>query len=575
MPLINKKKPGLLSRMFNSDKPQPSTLPSMGEKSIDDDGELLPAAEQGAPSRGLFASRRSDRAHATAADLVDVTDIDTENSPGSDELAEPTPAPSKPASAARTSIEGLFKSRQAKPAPVRAEPALDVPESDIADVTESTQVENTEAPAKPAAASKLQSLFGSKKPKAAVKSGSEKASTVATPTKAKKQPKASKKEKGGAAATSMVLLTDLGESGKQLLWSMTETTLAQVLVSPAPDEVISFSKEDIRFHTEGAMSYSKAQDMAIEEVGEIVAVVNRTKDLSAVYCTREERATSSPYRVGAGQQALDLLLKKTGREGQSLVTGFSLKDASGLSSVVVLYYVSQDGESSKPQVTVNPDNMEFVLSQFSSSRKINRKETEVVLFTNADLLSVAADIKFFADEKVWNGIPVRVLQNAGAGLTGLIAAGAVTWVGLGYLQKQSLVAQAAKVQIKAKALTEKNNARIETSLVSFAANLSQDQARMFSQAQQVWVPTAKVTAEMKSEETKITVVLPLVLGGTFNNGPSVNSVADAANVQRLYEKEAPEGCSKSQPQTTGNLNEIRIDIVCQSPDSTFHRYRGD
>lgn len=568
MPLINKKKPGLLSRMFNSDKPQPSTLPSMGEKSIDDDGELLPAAGKGAPSRGLFASRRAERTHAAAVDMLDVTDIEAEHS----DSASVQP---KPASSARTSIEGLFKSRKVRPAEVPAEPAVDEHELDSSDVQGSAGVEPTATQAKPAAASKLQGLFGKKKTKSAANLESEKASADARPAKAKKQPKAAKKPRGGVAPTSIVLLTDLGESGKQLLWSMTETTLAQVPVTPAPEEVISFSKEDIRFHTEGAMSYSKAQDMAIEEVGEIVAVVNRTKDLSAVYCTREERATSSPYRVGAGQQALDLLLKKTGREGQSLVTGFSLKDASGLSSVVVLYYVSQDGESSKPQVTVNPDNMEFVLSQFTSSRKINRKETEVVLFTNADLLSVAADIKFFADEKVWNGIPVRVLQNVGAGITGLVAAGTVTWVGLGYLQKQSLVAQSAKVHVKEKALTEKNNARIETSLVSFAANISQDQARMFHLAQQVWVPTAKVSAEMKSEETKITVVLPLVLGGTFNNGPSVNSVADAANVQRLYEKEAPEGCSKSQPQTTGNLNEIRIDIVCQNPDSTFHRYRGD
>lgn len=562
MSFIKKKKPGLLSRLFNSDKPQPASLPSLGEKTIDEDGDVIASAESSGPSRGLFSSRRASR--TPSAEVVDVTDEAQQTE--QPDASEAGSLPDKPVPAARSTLAGLLKSR--KPAATPSE-AVDAPtEPTIGEEPLNPQAK----PSKPV--SKLGAMFASKKARPGTQTPAESPAASADPKPAKKA-KPAKKQKSGAVPTSIVLLTELGENGKSLLWEMTATTLAQVPVTPAPADVISFSKEDIRFHMEGATSYKKALDMAIEEVGELVAVVNRSKDLSAVYCTREERATASPYRVAAGQQALDMLLKKTGRTEQSLVTGFSLKDASGLSSVVVLYAVSAEGESSKPQVTVNPDNMEFVLSQFTSSRKINRKETEVVLFTNEDLLSVAGDIKPFADEKVWNGIPVRVLQNAGAGLTGIIAAGAVGWMALGYTQKQLLVAQTTKVQVESKALTEKNNELIGSSLVSFASKLSQDQARMFSLAQQVWVPTSKVSAEMKADETKITVVLPLVLGGTFNNGPSVNAVADAANVRRLYEKEAPEGCSKSQPQTTGNLNEIRIDIVCQAPDSTFHRYRGD
>jgi hypothetical protein len=563
MPFTNKTKPGMLSRMFNKAQPQPATLPSMGEKTLDADGEVLDAPAP-ASRPGLFSSRRAARPHD------DIVDVDMGQADGSAATEEPAPA---------KTLSGMFKDR--KSAPVAEVSAMrDVEQAD--DLPEAGDVPV------PPVASKYRALFGKKAassepaPARAKSAGffsrkaapAEKAADAAPKATAPKK-KAKPAKKGNSQATSLTLLTELGDTGKTLLWSLTGSSLAQLPAAPVPDEVVSFSKEDIRFHTEAAMTYAKALDMAIEEIGEMVAIVNRSKELSTIYCTRDERAMLSPYRIGAGQQALDLLLRKTSREGQSLVTGFSLKDEGSPTSVVVLYYVSADGESSKPQVTVNPDNMEFVLNQFTSSRKINRKETEVVLFTNEDLLSVAGDIKYFADEKVWNGIPVRVLQNAGAGITGLIAAGAVGWAVTGFMQKQLLVSKAATAQARTKALTEKNSEIIEASLYSFSSQLSQDPARIFALAQKVWVPTSKVTLEAKSQEAIISVVLPLVSGATYNNGPSVNAVTDVVHVRELFAKEAPEGCTKSNPQTTGNLNEIRIDIICQTPDSALHGYRGD
>jgi hypothetical protein len=553
MPFMNKTKPGLMSRMFSKNKPQPTSPLAADEKVIGNDGEVVEPTAGGASSKGSFASRRSARTENPAADIIDVEPVLADEPAPS---AAPVPDVAEPSAGSPNSIENMFKSRKGaeKPAPAKQEPTLDSP--------------GTEA-IPPSQPTKAKGLFGRKA------AGGVAAAAAAAGDLGTKKKKSSKKAGKFGGPKNVVLLTELGDSGKQLIWSMGATTLTQLPTTPAPEEVISFSKEDVRFHTDAPMPYSKAQDMAIEELGEMVALVNRSKDLAALYTTREDRATASPYRIAPGQQALDILLKKTGRVGQSLVTGFSLKDESGKSSVVVLYSVTAEGESSKPQVTVNPDNMEFVLSQFTSSRKINRKETEVVLYTNEDLLSVIGDVKFFANEKVWNGIPIRVLQNVGAGVTGLVAAGAVAWAAAGFTQKQLLVSENAKVQSTAKALTEKNTHVIEASMYSFASSLSEDQARMFSLAQQVWVPSSTVIAEMKTSETKITVVLPLAGGAMFNNGPSVNAVTSPLRVQQLYEKEAPEGCTKSQPQTTGNLNEIRIDIVCQSLDTPFHRYRGD
>jgi hypothetical protein len=563
MPLINKKKPGLLSRMLNKAEPQPSSLPSMGTKTLGEDGEVVAEPATASTGRGIFASRRSGRSTEPKLEAHVVEVVETSGD---------MPAPASDSSA-RDALAGL--GLQKRGAAADDELAVEAGVDLSADESNSPSGEpSTPATNQP----KSKGLFGLKKaakaesPAPKAKLSKEKKPKAEKAAKAEKPAKAPKAQKSSGPVTSINLLTELGENGRQLLWSMTATTLVQLPDPPA--DVVSFSREDTRFHTELALPYAKAQAHAIEEIGEMVAVVNRTKELRTIYSTREERATSSPYKIGAGQQLLDLLLKKNGREGQALVTGFSLKDASGSTSVVVLYAMSEDGGSSKPQVTVNPDNMTFVLAQFTTSRKIPR-DTPQVLFTNEDLLAVAGEMKYFPKERTWNGIPIRVLQNFGAGITGVVAAGAVGWASMGYMSKQSLSNRTAEVKKRTDAVTEKNNQLIGSGLTSFAANLTEDHVRMFSISQQMWVPNSKVTAEMKSGELKVTVALPLQLGKIYANGPSVFDVTGAANLRQLYEKVAPDGCSKSQPQTTGNLNEIRIDITCQSPDTSFYRYRGD
>lgn len=560
MPLINKKQPGLLSRMFNKAEPQPSTLPSKGTKTIGENGEVVSEQAAGSQGRGIFASRRGTR-NADPKPEADVVDVVEARSDAAVESGSETGDTS-----ARDALAGLGLRKATSeqntdsdlpPNAPEAEPQAAGASAAGGDKPKSKTSFFSKKASKPGAAEPKVALSKEKKPKA---------------EKAPKPAKKIKPQKSGGPLTSVNLLTELGESGRQLMWTMTATTLVQLPEPPA--DVISFSREDTRFRTEQALPYAKAQAHAIEEIGEMVAVVNRTKELRTIYSTREERATSSPYRVGAGQQLLDLLLKKSGREGQALVTGFSLKDASGATSVVVLYAMSEDGASSKPQVTVNPDNMTFVLGQFTTSRKIPR-DTPQVLFTNEDLLSVAGDMKYFPKERTWNGIPIRVLQNVGAGVTGVIAAGAVSWASIGYLAKQSVVAQTAAVKKRTEELTAKNNQLIGSSLTSFAANVTEDPVRMFAVSQHMWVPTSKVTAEVKGGELKVTVALPLQNSQTYNNGPSVYGTVSAETLRQLYDREPPEGCNKSQPQTTGNLNEIRIDITCQSPDTPFHRYRGD
>jgi len=540
MSFLHKKKPGLLDRLFNSKSPQPASPAQPTEKVLTAEGDVLEGAEAGVKRTGAFSANRAARA-VVADSVVEVEAVsDAASSPTSEDAPEPgAPAPAK---------SGLF-ARLKKPASTPAKPEGEVEE---------------EGAGKPGKAAK-KGLFGAKpKKNGGEKTAEPKAPKVSLPKKKKQGPK-----------NSVAILADLGENGRKLIYTLTADSLTQQGDDTVPAEVLSFSHLDTRFVTEVGMSYAKASEMAIEEIGEMVAVVNCTKELRTVYSTQEERATASPYQITAGQQALDLLIKKRGFDGHACITGFELKDSKSPASVLVLYYMGADGSSSKPQVTVNPDNMEFVFSQFAASRKINRKETQLHIFTNEDLLSVVNELKPFANEKVWNGIPVRVLQNVGAGVAGVVAAGAVGWAATGFIQEQALRAEASKVQASTKAATDRNTQIIESSLLSFSDKLSIEQGDMFALAQKVWVPTSKVIAEAKPTETTLTIILPVNLGTSFNNGPSVNSVVSHEYVRQLHDLQAPEGCVKSQPQTTGNLNEIHIAIVCQSPTSAFHRYRGD
>ena len=583
MSLLKPNKPSILSRLINQNKQQPSTMPSRGERDIAPE-EALGTEPASAAPRGTFAARRSRTPVAepeftevpSAPRAAPVASTDATPPANSAPFAPPVtpasfvppvpptpPMPPAPPPESGMSDETPEPERVRMPEPSRASKLFKTVKKAPADDAPATFVPKKSVFATAALAGLAARLKTKSKPAAGVP----KEKSVPAPTQKRAAvPKGPVKQ--------ITLLTEL-DNGRQLFWNLTTTSLQQLPGTPELPAVLSFSKDDVRIYSDTVLTYAKADEVATVDIGEDVVVVNKTKELNTLYCTRADRAMTALFRIAPGQQALDALLKATDRTGRAFVTGFLVRDEAAATSVAILYYVSAEGESSKPQVTLNPDNMDFLLAQFMATRKADKKTTEVHFFDNADLLSVAGDFRYFPNEKVWNGVPIRVLQRGGAVLTGVIAAASVAFTAVNYTQQKLLDSDIRTMKENASDLNKKTNQRIGESIYSFSQNVSQDQERMFAVAEQVWSPGAKLLAEMKGQDTKVTVNFPLSTNRQFQNKVSVYSAVSPEAVAKITGMVAPEGCQKNKPQTTGSLNEIRIDIVCQTFDSPFSRYSSD
>lgn len=443
----------------------------------------------------------------------------------------------------------------------------------------------SEKSTKPGMLSSLKVRFAAKTPEKGAQAQSKPdddvqptAATAAEPKKAKaakaKKPAASRPAKfGGKAEKQVVLLTEL-DNGRQLYWSLEADKLSQTSETPQ-GTVYSFSKEDFRFRAADTLNYRQANDLALQEVGEAVQVVNRSKDLSAVYATRQERALDSKFLLAPAQQALDRLLIERKKGGQSLICGFHLKDSADESSVAVLFHVSADGETSKPQISVNPDSMEFVIAQFSASRKVDKNTTEVVLFDNAEFLTALAGAAAFPNEPVWRGVPVRqVLSMAAMGAMAVsVALGG--WAGYQFQQVSSLQAKQARLQRDLADTKKQMSALILGSVPDFAKAMSLDVPALMARAQQIWIPDTRLTMVADLVSVKYDLWMPVARTTTFNNRPTAVDPITFAHQQKLVNYTPPEGCTRTPVGATGALNETQLTVACETGNPALAHYRND
>ncbi len=377
----------------------------------------------------------------------------------------------------------------------------------------------------------------------------------------------------GKAETSIVLLTEL-DNGRQLYWQLEEKKLVQLTDAPTVS-AYSFSKEDGRYRTASALTYKQASDLAMQDIGETVQIVNRSKDLAAVYATRQDRVLGVKHLLFPAQQALDRLLTEKKKFGQGLICGFLLKDAQEESSVAVLFYVNADGEASKPQISVNPDSMEFVLAQFAAARKVDKTTTEVVLYDNAELLQSLAGAQAYPNEPVWQGIPVRkVLANVALG-SGAIAVVMAAWAGMQFQQVQTLSAKQAKLGQQVQRMKKDIGEALTGSVPEFAKAITLDPDQLTQQAQSFYVQDATLVLTATLPDTKFTLSMPLARPETFNNQPTTLNPIGMEQQQRLLNFKAPDGCEVSPLATTGALNETQLTIDCKSSNSAFSSYRSE
>lgn len=390
--------------------------------------------------------------------------------------------------------------------------------------------------------------------------------------KAAKRVNPAKSVATGKAAKSIAVLVEL-EDGKQVAWNVTSSGMESTEFS-GTGRALSFSARDQRYGTDGPLSATAAQSLALSEIGEDVRAINATKQLKAVYATTAERAKEfGDAFVGPGLLVLESLLKGNSDDTQDRIVGLQLSDSDGSIGLVVLYHFNAQGDAGPAQVTVNPTDLSFVLAQFVSARRLDMDTTKVVLVSNEDLLKGTAFFKAYPNQAMFFGMPVSKVLNGAATFSVVAAVAASAWAGYGYTLKQSADASLRRATVAKTEALDSANELLTSGVLSFAKTQALDLQTTMAKANAVWVPGSRVTLEAKVDGSTYGVRMPMLRGTNVAGRPSVLDRTGQDQVDALLKLAAPDGCTKSIVNFSGALNAAQVTVECENgpgPLSAYH-----
>lgn len=581
---------------------------------------VKPASPDSAAPAPLRSARPRGLPRAPAGDVIDVEPIDRGRpvtstpqpaAPGQSPPVEAQPLP--PVATAAGPAAGMFAGLKVTKNPPRAPEPAAAPATHVAEPAQKRAFslggafgkkapsESAPAPAQPtvtdapAAQSKGFSLKGSfgKKPEAkdgaaasaplAAKApgfsfaGSFGKKTPAAPdaaTKAKavKAPKASMPAKrAGPPANSLDVLVHL-DGGREVFWRITASGMHEVAVTDVLTAV-SFTRGDFRFSVPAALSNGAARDFVLSEVGEPVRVLNTSSALLAVYAAAVSRVVElAPVVVAPGLLVLEQLLKVERQPDEPVLCTLVLSDSQTSQSLVVLYYFSPEGEVSAVQVTANADNLNFVISQFAATHRLDLAHTKAVLFKNEDLLKGASYAQYFPVDATVLGVSATKLMKRAPFALAVLAGATVLFAGQAYGTKAlasrehaSLVAQQTKLQSQL-------NVGLLDAVTSFARTQSVDVTQTMTRARAFWVPLTTVVAEATPAKEEYRITLQLVRADSAGGAALLLGQRALEDLSPLLSNQPIKGCVKSAPGISGGLNALQTTITCEAGSSYFSDY---
>jgi len=579
---IKARKPGTPLELKDGELAAADTASPAAEAGTTDTGKAKPSWFGGLLPRKDAKAKKplvGDAAKKSEADSPATHAHSQESETPADKKAEDTPAP------ARKSLFGS-KAKAAKtpePAasakPVNAKPATDWGSrfkraaGSGKDKAQSAEFQpGASAEGATATAKKFSAFAWGRKAKAdkAPEPSAEKSTDKAANGK-KAQPKSARTD---APRGSVDLLLEM-ENGRRVYWRVSKNDV-QELDESAVRRALSFSRAELRLKTSEALAFGPAQDLVLAELGEDARVVNGSRALKSVYAITVRRAEElAPVISAPGLMLLDYLLEDKLVEGQPLLCALVIKGADDAARVAVLVHYTEAGELGALQVTVNPDNLNFVLSQFAASRRLNTEQTQVVLLSNVELLQAANKVPGYPSEALWRGYSVRKLTWGVTWAAVGIAAACALYAGKNFTSLQLAQSRIGEAQAKDKAAKASLDALLVSSVKSFARLQTLDLNLVTERAGEVWTPGSTVMVDAGITTQLYTTQLPLTRGVMLGNRPSVLEQTLPAHVRPLLERDPPQDCTKSLPEISGALNVVQITVTCESTPGPLAAYRLD
>lgn len=326
-----------------------------------------------------------------------------------------------------------------------------------------------------------------------------------------------------------------------------------------------FSAQDYRYRS-GSVSHSKAMSIALEDQGQAVRLVNRSSELGAFY-TRAQDAMAD-YVVQPGGQLADWLLKSEGlAKSFPRVVGFNLGDPDGAGvSLVVLYYYDASGEVGRPQISINPQSLEFALSQFATSRKIQLEEVPVSIFGAEQFRKAQKRAVSYLNEDLILGKTKGTWIQYGLAASALALLASVGAGGYYYTRVELAQKGAEEAAAAARKLVADRKSLLMESTQSLGAAFALDGVGLLEKAETIWRPGYAV--ELETDRAGIPVITVKA-----EMPKSLAPDERKALLDSVTALKAPEGCVKDNLLITGGLSEAKVSIKCASQSGAPDAYR--
>jgi hypothetical protein len=269
---------------------------------------------------------------------------------------------------------------------------------------------------------------------------------------------------------------------------------------------------------------------------------------------------------------LERMLKSEREGDEPILCGLVLRDDQSGKGLVVLYYFNPAGDTTAVQVTANADNVNFVLSQFAATNRLDLATTKAVLFKNEEFLKSTGIAQYYPLESEYFGVPLAKLTMIAAAVVAVGAAATVGYAVTAYTTHSSTQSQLSRALAGHKKLQQDLDEKLLSSVKSFAGTQTVDITAASARANALWVPGAKVVLDSEPGKDTYILSMPLTTGGSTGGAPAILGRLSTSDVAPLLTTTAIPGCTRSAPSISGALNVLQTTITCENSAGLFSAY---
>ena len=284
--------------------------------------------------------------------------------------------------------------------------------------------------------------------------------------------------------------------GRRLSWEVRPAGIIEVPeVAREAATLISFDLHDHRLRAPARQSSRRARQAFMREWGEQVRVVNRARELGAVYGRDPLHALSLPpgCRLYSGLQLMDQLAQLRALPAAGRLLGLRLGAPQGAGRrLVLLFAFDAAGELLRFQEAANPPALDYLVEEFCRGLPAPSEVTEPVWFDQADVSAALALLQPYPEEDSWFEIPQRRWWQAARRLSLAASAAAFACSAWAAWDGWQLGGALDATRARLAQLQADGDRALRSHARALARSDSTDLAEAFRDAEALWRPGTRV-----------------------------------------------------------------------------------